>query len=145
MTASPCRWMTRLWSQQRFVWVVGRNAGLQFAERLDKTTIERLAPKQARPGAAMTRRVSIAIAATSWATPQCAFTLEHPAWAYRAALGEWKQCRNVAQDWPGRRLRSTGTKLRKWPIARARRGGNAELGTRVAARRPRAREYGKSP
>ena len=38
------------------VWQVGRNAGLQFAERLDKTTIDRLAPKQAGPSAAMTRR-----------------------------------------------------------------------------------------
>lgn len=38
------------------VWQVGRNAGLQFAERLDKTTIDRLAPKQAAPGAAMIRQ-----------------------------------------------------------------------------------------
>ena len=51
---------------------------------------------------------------------------------------------NVAHGWPARRLRSTGTKIRKWPIARARCGGNAELGTRAVARRPRAREYGKS-
>lgn len=38
------------------VWQVGRNAGLQFVERLDKTMIDRLAPKQAAPGAAVIRR-----------------------------------------------------------------------------------------
>lgn len=38
------------------VWQVGRNAGLQFAERLDKITVDRLAPKHAAPGAAMVMR-----------------------------------------------------------------------------------------
>jgi hypothetical protein len=38
------------------VWRVGRNAELQFAERLDKTTIDHLTPKQAAPGAAMISR-----------------------------------------------------------------------------------------
>ena len=38
------------------VWQVGRNAGLQFVERLEKTTVDRLAPKQAAPGAAVIRR-----------------------------------------------------------------------------------------
>lgn len=38
------------------VWQVGRNAGLQFAERLEKTTVDRLTPKRAAPGAAMVRR-----------------------------------------------------------------------------------------
>jgi hypothetical protein len=37
------------------VWQVGRNAGLQFAERLEKTTVDRLTPKRATPGAAMVR------------------------------------------------------------------------------------------
>ncbi len=35
---------------------VGRNAGLQFVERLDKTMIDRLAPKHAAPGAVVIRR-----------------------------------------------------------------------------------------
>ena len=97
--------MTRLWPQQRFVWLVGRNAGLQFAERLDKTTIDRLAPKQAGPSAAMTRR-----------------------------------SRSRSRRRPGRLLNARSPKnIRRGFTALLlgqRRGGNAELGTRVAARRP---------
>lgn len=40
----------------RLVWRMGRNAGLQFAETLEKTAVDRLTPKQARAGITKLRR-----------------------------------------------------------------------------------------